>query len=41
MVRFILIKAFAITTVCGGHGAKSYTKREEFTAGMCLVVQSK
>ena len=25
MVRFIPIKAFALTTKCCGHGAKSYT----------------
>ena len=41
MVRFILIKVYALTTKCCGHGAKSYTTWEEFTAGMCLVVQSK
>lgn len=36
-----IIEAYAITTICCGQGAKSYTKWEEFTAGMCLVVQSK
>ena len=31
MVRLILIKAYAFTTKCCGHGAKSYTTWEEFT----------
>ena len=41
MVQFILIKAYLITTKCCAHGAKSYIIWEEFTASMCLLVQSR
>ena len=41
IVRFISIKVYVVTTKCCGHGAKSYTIWEEFTAGLCLVAQLK
>lgn len=41
MVQYILIKAYALTTKFCGHRGKSNTTWEQFTAGMCLVVQSK
>lgn len=40
-LNLILIKDYAPNLKCFGHGAKSCTTWEEFTVGMCLVVQSK
>ena len=41
MLQFRLTKAYTLAKCCG-HGAKSYTIwKGLFTAGMCLVVQSK
>ena len=40
MVQFILIKAYALTTKCCGHGAQTYTTWEECTASMRPVIQS-
>ena len=39
MVRFVSIKAYALTRKCCGHGTKNYKIWEKFTSGLCLVAQ--
>ena len=38
MVWFILIKAYAFTTKCCGHGSKIYTIWEKFTAAKKIKI---